>query len=104
MIQRQRVNIKLVFVQNASTKAAREFLDLESELKLQIARPESRIQKIPQSFGPEHIQRLLPPVEVQRADQPRDSIQMVAVKVTDEDAVNPASFDPRPHDLQLRAF
>ena len=58
MVQRKRVDIKLVFIQNASTKAAGEFLDLESELELQLACPESRIQETPQPLGAEHVQRL----------------------------------------------
>ena len=52
MIKGKGVHVKLVFIQNPSTKSARKFLYLEPELKLQLACPKCRIQKIPQASGP----------------------------------------------------
>jgi hypothetical protein len=38
------------------------------------------------------------------AEQPRDSIKMIAVQVSDKDAVNSAALHTGTHQLQLRAF
>jgi hypothetical protein len=41
---------------------------------------------------------------MQGTDQSRDAIQVVAMKMAYENAVNPAAFHARPHELYLSSF
>jgi hypothetical protein len=41
---------------------------------------------------------------VQRTDKSGDAVKVISVKMPDEDAVDLASTNSRPHQLQLRSF
>src|SRR5262249_41650063 len=71
---------------------------------LKVRRPEGRIQKITESFRTEHIQGRFAAVKMKCAQQTRNTIEVISVKMTDKDRVNPASLDPGSHHLQLGAF
>ena len=59
---------------------------------------------MPQTLGAEHIDRSLVPVEVKRAQQTRDSVKMIPMKVSNEDGMDAAALYGRTHELDLSAF
>ena len=104
MIERQCFDEELLFVENAAAVASRELLNRQFERELKVRCPEGRIQKIPESFGPENVQRSFAAIQMKRAEQARNTIEVISVKMTDKNGMDPASFDTGPHELQLRAL
>ena len=104
MIERQCFDKELLFVENAAAVASRELLNRQLERELKVRRHEGRIQKIPESLGSEDVQGRFAAVQMKCAQQARNTVEVIAVKMTDKDRMNPASLDAGPHHLQLRAF
>ena len=104
MVERQRFDVKLLFIKDAPAVAAWEFLNSYLERELKVGSPKRGIQEHTQAFGSEDIERRFPAIEVKRAEKARDAVKMVSVKVSDEYRMNPAPLYRRSHQLQLRAF
>ena len=101
MIQRKRVHVKFFFVQHTATVSAGKLPDGQTECKLKIGRAECRVQKNFQALRAEDIERSFTPVEMKCAEQAGNAVQMVTVKVTDEDRMDAAPPDARAHELHL---
>jgi hypothetical protein len=104
MVERHGVDTEFLFIKRSAAEPARELLNFQSELKLEIAGSECRIQKRTKAFRTEDVERLFAAIEMEGTDQSGDPIQMVTVKMPDKNAVNMASFNAGAHDLQLGAF
>src|SRR5262249_28759507 len=104
MIQWQCVNVELILIEDASTITSRKFLHVELERELQFGSAKCSLQENPEAFGSKNVQRCLAAVEMKRTQQASDAVEMIAVKVSNEDRMDPTSFHARPHQLQLRAF
>ena len=84
MIEGERVDIKILFVQHSSTISAWEFPNRELERKLKVRCSKRSIQKNAKAFGPEHVQRFFSAIKVEGAEQSGDAVEVVSVEVSDE--------------------
>jgi hypothetical protein len=101
MIQWKGVHVEFLFVEHTSTVSARKFPDRQPERKLKIGCTEGRIQKNSESFRAEDIERSFTSIEMKRTEQAGDAVQVIAVKVPNENRMNAAPPDTCTHELDL---
>src|ERR1051326_5277598 len=104
MIERQRFDEKFVLIENTAPKPTRKFLQSYFKGELEIGTSKGCAQEHAQAFRTEDVQGRFTPVQMQRAEQTGNAVEVIAVQMPDEDRVNAAPLDCRPHELQLSAF
>src|SRR5262245_49840546 len=104
MIERESIHIKFGLFQHAPAKAARKLLHVQSKFELQFGCAKRRKEIVAQTFRTENIQRFFTAVEMECAEQAGDSVQVIAVQMSDENAVDSASLHARAHELNLSSF
>ena len=104
MVQRKRVHVKLFFVEHTAAISTRKFPDCQPEIELEIGGPKRGIQKNPDAFRPENVQRRFAPVEMERTEETGNPVKVIPVKVTDEDRMDAAAPDAGAHELHLRSL
>jgi hypothetical protein len=100
----KRFDVKLRFIEDTPAISARKFLHREIVFKFEVRSPKRGGQEVPQTLGAEHIYWSLVPIEVKRAQQTRDSVKMVSMKVSNEDGMDAAALFGRTHELNLRTL
>src|SRR3954470_24020284 len=96
--------MKFGFVEHPAAKTSRKFLNAQAIGELKVRRTKRRIQIVSNAFGAKDIQWLLAPIEMHGAEQPRNSVKMISMQMSDKNAVNAAALHAGAHQLYLRAL
>jgi len=104
VIERKRVDVKLILIEDTSAVPAREFLNRQLESELKVGSAERGVQENTQTFRPEHVQWRLASIKMKCAEQAGDAVQVIAVKMANKDRMDATALDARSHQLQLRSF
>ena len=71
---------------------------------MKIGCAECGVEKNSKPFRAENMERSLTSIQMMRAEQAGNSVQMITVEVTDENRMDAASADSGPHQLHLSAL
>src|SRR5689334_4577553 len=104
MIQPQGFDVVVFLVENPPAETARKLLERDLKRELQIRTAERRAEKRPQALRTKHVQWCFASVKMKGTQQAGNAVEMIPVKMSDENGMNAASFHSGPHELKLGAF
>ena len=81
-----------------------ELLNRDRVAEVEFSGSKRGVQKVQQSFRSVDAERSLTVIQVQGAQQPADTVEMVSVKMPDEDRMDLVSPHAGAHQLHLGAF